>query len=439
MHSVSVPVNNLAVMSAINYYHMAQKVSYLRSENTVKVRATSADWTDALRALAEAADRGEPILFSYSHGTSAHAIVLKGCVKNLDGSYDIVAYDNRFPNRTVTVKIDRNFTTCIVNRSEVVDYIEYTADMSAFSSVDLDGPQNDYASYPFAVGEGATGGDDGYARISIASSGRVTVKNAEGDTFIYENGAYSGTMVPEDEQFEIADDGLTGSDYSITYTVPDSDYFTFFPENTDLDISVSAAGLAASSETAGASCVLVSKTDGVTAYGEGFTYELSLSVDGGVCDLVEISGTAPGDVTLALADGVITATGVDATGNGKVNVCKNITEVYTFTYRPGYTSFTVIADEDGYGGVAIMGSSNDDGIYDVNIGIPPIEITPGDANEDGKISVNDLKLIKKYISGSVSGDGINFANADVNGDGKINVSDLKAVKGMLAGQPAIQE
>lgn len=59
---------------------------------------------------------------------------------------------------------------------------------------------------------------------------------------------------------------------------------------------------------------------------------------------------------------------------------------------------------------------------------------PGDVNGDGKINTQDLKLIKKSISGSVSENQIAAVNIDTNGDGKTNVADLKAIKQMIAGE-----
>lgn len=59
-------------------------------------------------------------------------------------------------------------------------------------------------------------------------------------------------------------------------------------------------------------------------------------------------------------------------------------------------------------------------------------ITPGDANEDGSISVADLSFMASYVLGNHAD--INEANADVNGDGEISVADLSALASMILSQ-----
>lgn len=55
---------------------------------------------------------------------------------------------------------------------------------------------------------------------------------------------------------------------------------------------------------------------------------------------------------------------------------------------------------------------------------------PGDANDDGVVSVADLSLIASYILGDSSTE-INKDNADVNDDGEITVADLSAIASMI--------
>lgn len=59
-------------------------------------------------------------------------------------------------------------------------------------------------------------------------------------------------------------------------------------------------------------------------------------------------------------------------------------------------------------------------------------VTPGDANEDGSISVADLSFMASYVLGGHAD--INEANADVNGDGEISVADLSALASMILSQ-----
>ena len=52
-----------------------------------------------------------------------------------------------------------------------------------------------------------------------------------------------------------------------------------------------------------------------------------------------------------------------------------------------------------------------------------IEIPFGDANNDGRIDLNDIDVVKKYIMKENTED-INIFNADTNGDKEINAADL---------------
>lgn len=51
----------------------------------------------------------------------------------------------------------------------------------------------------------------------------------------------------------------------------------------------------------------------------------------------------------------------------------------------------------------------------------------GDANNDGKVTQEDVNLIQRYIVGNVGDSAINKNNADFNGDGQINIFDMSAI------------
>lgn len=55
----------------------------------------------------------------------------------------------------------------------------------------------------------------------------------------------------------------------------------------------------------------------------------------------------------------------------------------------------------------------------------------GDANGDGKVSVEDADLIRDYAAGSVDESAINLENADVNGDGTVNAVDAGLIRKTL--------
>ena len=57
----------------------------------------------------------------------------------------------------------------------------------------------------------------------------------------------------------------------------------------------------------------------------------------------------------------------------------------------------------------------------------------GDTNEDGKVDVKDLTILRKYLEGTTDLSGQALKNADVNGDGSVNETDKKLLTEFLAG------
>ena len=57
----------------------------------------------------------------------------------------------------------------------------------------------------------------------------------------------------------------------------------------------------------------------------------------------------------------------------------------------------------------------------------------GDTNEDGKVDVKDLTILRKYLEGTTDLSGQALKNADVNADGSINETDKKLLTEFLAG------
>jgi hypothetical protein len=57
---------------------------------------------------------------------------------------------------------------------------------------------------------------------------------------------------------------------------------------------------------------------------------------------------------------------------------------------------------------------------------PPVTVTPGDANADGKVDVNDVTTVINFILGK-NPNPFNEANADVNGSGDVNVMDVTLI------------
>lgn len=57
----------------------------------------------------------------------------------------------------------------------------------------------------------------------------------------------------------------------------------------------------------------------------------------------------------------------------------------------------------------------------------------GDANGDGKVSIGDVLLVRKYIAGLIDEDSVNIDAADVNGDGRLTIGDVLFIRKYIAG------
>ena len=58
----------------------------------------------------------------------------------------------------------------------------------------------------------------------------------------------------------------------------------------------------------------------------------------------------------------------------------------------------------------------------------------GDANEDGKISIVDVVLMRAHIVGSATLEGNKFILADINEDGKVNIVDVVMARSAIVTQ-----
>ncbi len=395
---------------------------------------------------------------------------MKGFGRAEDGGYVLYAYDNRYPKRDVRIKIDRNFNSCTVNNNELCNYIEYTRATDFFDEIDIDGPDNDYASFvqmdPEVPAPPVTP-DDG-AEITIKASGKVTVINAAGERFVYEDGALNGE-IGSFSVFDGEDESLT-----FTFTVADSDSFTFVPECADLYASVLNSSVYASAETAGAGSVTVSSSGGVSASGDEFTYSLTLSVNDGVCDMIQISGDTFGTVSMSCGAGSVTASGADRE-DSVVTVFSNTVKVDRYELAKGYDTFRIIELSETPGDVAIMGSMHEDGVFDVNIGIRSggcehvweyagavedadlakcgteayfcsgcgvlrldhvtrlVSKVAGDANGDGNLSAKDVLLMRRWFAGLDEPTDAELSRCDINYDLESDYKDILKLRRYLAG------
>lgn len=66
-------------------------------------------------------------------------------------------------------------------------------------------------------------------------------------------------------------------------------------------------------------------------------------------------------------------------------------------------------------------------------------IIKGDVNGDGKITVEDLMLVRAHLLGNITLRGDAFIAADTNNNGEITISDLSNIRLHLMGLVVINE
>lgn len=380
MSEVDSPSKNSKVKSAINYYFMSQMIPYLRSYKCKAYDKYKADWNAGLKQLVSMSQDGKPMLFcyffTYYFETYGHAIVIKGYEKAPDGGHNIIAYDNRYPDKDVIIHVDADFSECVINEKENAEYIEFIEDMSGFNAIDIDGSDNRYkitdadteSDNPFMQSaQNSIDPNNTATVISVLAKGKIVIENAEKETLTIENGEISGTMDVADKHFLAAMTEAGENDLKMQLTVAPSDSFSFESDNDEMDVSIQSAGLYGAVKTNGADYIVISKEDGVYALGDDFLYEIYLSVNNNICDMISVEGDADNDVKLELIGNKIKATGVD-TKDGIVTVFSDIVNSDTYNYKSGYRSFVISSANSGKpGDVNILGSSQENGIYDINI------------------------------------------------------------------------
>ena len=131
---------------------------------------------------------------------------------------------------------------------------------------------------------------------------------------------------------------------------------------------------------------------------------------------------------------------------------------------PGYSSFIIAELSGDPGDIAIMGSSNDDGVYDINIGIPisgcshvwddGVETVPATYVSDGtklytctkcgetktevipklisEVNVKDIVRLKKFMASSENLDADALVRADVDNDGSVTMRDIQRLRQNIA-------
>jgi len=372
LREIARPVDNDAVRSAINYYHISQCLAFLRTQHYKKENLFT--WRVVLQRLVQYAQEGKLMLFCYTfreEKEKGHAIAIIGYEQGDSGSHNLIAYDNRYPDRDVIVNVDAGFNVCIVDGREDCVGIEFTSDMTQFDKIDIDGPNNDGV---IVLGGGSLTQDT--TRISILAQGITTVTNMAGQTLTYNavTGATSGTMEVISTNF-IVNSTSDGNPAPVTmvFEVPDSDGFALVSNSAGINVSVTNKDIYASASSAEADTVVVAKNEGVSVIGNGqIEYTASLSMNNGVADMVSIDGKANGGASLNYEGDSVIASG--AANGAMLTVFSDTVNIEKIGFSTPASVVLVTGTGSGIAGdVDIRIDSNGDGVFDSSV-LTPVNV-----------------------------------------------------------------
>ena len=365
MWDVSYPYINDEVASAINYYMVSQYFSFIRNSiPSYNKEYYPSSWTPGLKELVSTAQEGEPFLFCYywlddAGGRHGHAIVALYCTTNFDGSFSITAYDNRYPNKDIIIKVDSSYTSCVVNGTENAYGFEYYPDMSGFDRIDIDGPENDmninYYTY---------NGIDSNDEITVVANGDVTVTNTAGETISIVDGDINSSMNVISIHMIVRDteDG-NAAPVEFVFEVEHSKSYYFESDNDNMAVSVKTNEMYGAATSKGADYIAVGD-DGVYVIGDKMEYSAALSSKDSEYDTVLIEGTAKRDVSLTYLENDILINGANGNGETIAIFANEAMNPENFEIKEGYSAVKIVAENNR---IDIKASSNNDGNYDISV------------------------------------------------------------------------
>ena len=308
LREVSSPNKNRKVMSAINYYFMAQFIPPTRNINHMYEQGSST-WTNGLKQLVTKAKAGEKMLFCYFWDSYGHAIVIKGYDgTDSNGNHKLIAYDNRYPNRDVIVKVSNNYYNCVIDGSESAYFVEYASDLSAYDKIDIDGPNNDMV---LANATNSNNQQNSKTDIYIPASGEVTIESNSGDYIVVSDGSITETtMEVQDEHLVVYSKAEGGNEIGeVVITVEDSDSFSFSSNTHTIKASVVADNYYGEVKAENATSVTMSEQEGTYLFGDRVEYTLFQSVNEDTFDMFSCSGQTSGDAKISYSNDRINITG----------------------------------------------------------------------------------------------------------------------------------
>ena len=378
MSEVQKPKNNKTVMSAINYYHLAQEIPAIERGKFYNMKSSEA--AKGLKELVQAAKNNKLTLFSYSFRSEkkiyGHTIVVIGYKEMSNGNHRLVVYDNRYSSAYSYIDINSKYTSCIVNGREKALNFNFLTNFDTYDQIDIDGANNVYRA-PAKIDSEVQSTEELPSRIKIDAVGEVTVKNAEGEELVVKDGETEGTMQVKNVSFVCNSDSEGNpAAATIVIDVENSKSFIFTSTDNNMNVAVCSPGIFADVNSVNADSVKIEENKGIFVSGDNMDVEAALSAKNNYCDMVGISGSAEKDMSMTYSGDDINIDGVK--GDCTVDVYSDTVNFDTVDFESAYDSITV--SDNGSGKVGLMdvkASSKNDGVYDINLAesTPDREVT----------------------------------------------------------------
>jgi hypothetical protein len=368
LHDVQVPLQKNEVRSAINYYHLSQQIPFIIQGYDVQYSFLNGiTFSEKLQRLVSDAKAGKLMLFNYQFSGGAHTIAIIGYEEAANGSHNVIAYDNRYPNYDLIVSVAADYSKCVVQKpygNENVLDCWFGANFDAFDKIDIDGSHNNMTIQIQTLAENKPE----YTQVSFVTDSAITIINKAGQAAIYnpDTGAVTGTMPVYGANLIVDATTEGNATPTMVLEVPDSTAFTF-ASNSGVDVSLVSNGIYAAVNSLNADMVAITKGDGVTVSGTGqIEYAASLSVNNALCDMVQMTGTANGNASLTYRGNDVIADGV---ANGAMlTVYSNTVDVEKINFNTTSEKVLITGSGSGIAGdVDVRISTNNDGIYDKSL------------------------------------------------------------------------
>ena len=374
LYDVKSPSSSQTIMSGINYYMLSQFIPFI-DDTAHYYNSNNSNWSIGLEKLVQTAKKGNPFLFSYWYSSGGHAIAVYSYRLNSDGSHTLLAYDNNYPENDVEITIDSNYNNCTIDnpRRIITPYaIEFDDDMSKFSLIDIDGPNND-----MNISYGSYSHQNANTQLMVTADGDVSIKNKAGETINIKDGNITGSMNILSTHMIVSDkaDGTAGP-VKFLFDVADSQSFTIKSSTNAVNASISSNSMYASASANNTDGVVFGENEGVYVIGDNMEYKTALSSKDSGYDTVIVEGNSNKDVSLTYSGNNIIIGGVTSS-NEKITIFTQNADSEDFSVREGYNDVQITTNNKD--NIDIVGSSNNNGVYDISV-----------INRGSSISINNF-------------------------------------------------